>query len=142
MTNERLNELYETMTIFMQLDEFSHLQNDCCDIIDFLQSAKQPTSGDVQEAIEWLENERESILHYASLHVLPSGQMKAEESYRLAITALQAYKEPCDLCQPDVMDGNPITFKHSSGYVGDGKFSSAGRIAKHCPLCGRLLKGE
>ena len=49
---------------------------------------------DVAEVIEWLENERESILHYASLQVLPSGQLKAEESYRLAIAALRQYQFP------------------------------------------------
>lgn len=48
-------------------------------------------------------------------------------------------KPECEICKPDVMEGNPITWKHSDGYVGDGKFSSAGRIASHCPNCGKEL---
>lgn len=50
--------------------------------------------------------------------------------------------KPCDLCQPDVMDGNPIISRHSDNYVGNGKFSIAGLIAKYCPNCGRRLESE
>lgn len=93
-------------------------------------SHEATTDEEVQAAIEWFEHERESILNYAKLYSLPSGQTRAEESYYLAIRALQQMKpvEPCEMC-------SDIGYFEVSQIVTHEEFD-----INYCPNCGRRIE--
>lgn len=87
---------------------------------------------EIRDAIEWLEQELESIMHYASIQTLPPGQSKARDSYRTALAALRAQIEP---------GFKPKKLRHVRQFIyGD---CSCGREVKtceaYCCSCGQKL---